>query len=179
MQKALSLLPETPEHRRTKRAARLRAELHIAHDTTWSLTPGEQWAATLDVLRTYPEILRYRWGRLAVSMKARSVITQSDAPIAAGFALGDQLRALSGSARNRWYWTRLTMATVWTEVAIDLERRAPLDRRAAGLAALWAILQNPVKLRMRALPRLVLRAVAAAAIQPRRRPRSSRRHNLH
>ena len=71
------------------------------------------------------------------------------------------------------------MATVWTEVALDLEHRAPLDRRAAGVAALWAILQNPVRLRMRVLPRLMLGAVAAAATAPRRRPpRSSGRHTL-
>jgi glycosyltransferase involved in cell wall biosynthesis len=161
IEKALSMLPDSPEHRRLKRDVRLRAELHIAHDTTWALGEEAQWAAALDVLRVRPEILRDRWGRHEIARKACAATLASDAPLARGTAVGEELRAVAVAGLPR-YFVRLTMATVWAEVALALNQRCPIDRRAAGLAALRAIRENPMKLRLKALPRMVFRTWGAA-----------------
>lgn len=157
VQRALQRLPKTPQHERLRHEILLRTKVTSAIRKTMFASRGEKWKAALSVLGSLPEILRYRWGR-GIATNVVPLIVASNAPIAAGRRWCRELRAVAGGRRSlpHWFRMQLTVATIWSETALELGHEPVVNARAARMAAALAILHNPAKLRARELRRLIL-----------------------
>jgi glycosyltransferase involved in cell wall biosynthesis len=161
--RALQTLPQGRRYDEIRREMCLHLELQIGLNRNRFASPEERWSEVLSILRRYPDILQYRWGRGDLAMTAYELVMPSCDPIATGRALCRQLAAAARPRGLRARWkASLAISALWAEAAAGLGSRKTRHARAAGWAAAWAILHNPAKIRITVLLRLILRAIFGA-----------------
>ena len=92
------------------------------------------------------------------------IALSSDSPITTVRTFCADVRASVNSCKlSEWFRLQWLLAYVWMEVGGALRKTgSPLQRRAAGHAASYAVLHNPAQLRRKPLWRLMIRGILAS-----------------
>jgi glycosyltransferase involved in cell wall biosynthesis len=127
IEKALRMLPDSPDYVELKRTARARLALEYS----------QAWTQVLEALRMYPFLVRYDWARQRVARWMRKLALKSGSPLCSLEELCSEVKEAAKSdpgIRNSW-WMRQTVAKSWAETASYLAVRPAQEREALYAAA--------------------------------------------
>jgi hypothetical protein len=139
IEKALRMLPDSPDYVELKRTARARLALEYS----------QAWTQVLEALRMYPFLVRYGWARQRVARWMRKLALKNDSPLSCLQEHCSQMKEAVESdtgLRNSW-WVRQTIAKSWAETASYLAVRPAREREAAYAGARAAALAPSLLLR--------------------------------
>jgi len=162
--KALAMLPDTAEdYTQVSREARARVGLRVAEQLEMIGELGRMQDQILKTLQEFPWMSGEPWARSWIAWKVCCIALASDAPLDAVRAFCARARdAIGRNGIRNSVRTRGMLADAWKQVAIGLAKDPRANCRAAGHAAVYAIVHNPAK-----LGRTLLRIMGRAYIDPR------------
>ncbi len=111
----------------------------------------------MSALRRTPGIVRYAFARFSIAQSwAQFAMTVDDPIQATRVFCGELRRATRGHGVVHWAQTRRLLGGIWIELGGSLV--AAGQHKPAGRAAAQALLQNPLLLGRKSLPRLITQA---------------------
>lgn len=125
-EKAIALLPDTPEHAALREQARVWAEMRVVTQLSAAEDAGAVLPRMVEALSCRPAIVRDAEVRAALLRTAQRCVAASGAPLAAARAVcGEIGAAVRGrlAADDRWRLQRL-LAAIWWRAGADLLWRA-------------------------------------------------------
>jgi len=160
IEKALKLLPNSPQYEEVKRVARARVMLNAVYPLLLAGNFALTRATVVTSLRTHPWIIRHDWARGTLGDAASKVALSTTSPVLTVRELCAEIRsaAVIRTLRDRWC-VRCAIGTIWAGTAQALASRDPARDRDSAYAAAAAIATMPTLIRSLALLRLIVRGV--------------------
>jgi len=160
IEKALQLLPNSPQYEEVKREARARVMLGAVYPLLLAGDLSHVRAMIMTTLRAHPWIIRHDWAREIVGHAASRLALSTTSPVLTARELCAEIKSatLNRTLRDRWY-VRCTFGMIWADTAMSLASSDPARDRDSAYAAAIAIATVPSILRRLGLLRLIVRGV--------------------
>jgi hypothetical protein len=160
IEKALQLLPNSPQYEEVKRVARARVMLGAVYPLLLAGDLTQVRETVMTTLRAHPWIIRHDWARDILGDAASQLALSTTSPVLTARELCAEIRSatLKRTLRDRWY-VRCTFGAIWADTARSLASSDPARDRDSAYAAATAIATMPSFLRRLGLLRLIVRGV--------------------
>lgn len=144
VEKALQLLPESPEYAEMKREARARVALDAVYPLLRLGDFTQAWATVEAALRAHPWVVCYAWSIGIVTQVACGRALDAESPVQAARQMCAQIKALRpGLGIGGRSWVRRVVAGIWAGVARSLALNPWAKARDIVYAAAWALAYGP------------------------------------
>lgn len=160
IEKALQLLPNSPQYEEIKREARARVMLGAVYPLLLAGDLAQVRETVVTTLRAHPWIIRHEWARGTLGHAVSTFALSTTSPVSTVRELCAELRSTTPNRtlRDRWY-ARCAFGAIWADTARVLASSDPARDRDSAYAAAIAIATMPSFLRRPGLLRLIVRGV--------------------
>jgi GT2 family glycosyltransferase len=165
--RALNMLPDTPERAEMRRQADSAWLSHFIYWLEKAEQPDKMRGYFLDALGKKTWMMKESWA-LSVAAENASRIAKkaallSDSPIPTVRTFCAEIKASVGAHKiEEWLKLQWLMAYIWMAVGFAFRSMdRPLNRRIGGYAACYAAIHNPLQLTQKSFWRLLIRGILA------------------
>jgi GT2 family glycosyltransferase len=160
IEKALHLLPDSPQYEDMKRVARAQVRLSAVYPLLFAGNHALARETIVTTLRAHPWIIRHDWGRTTLADVASKLACSTTSPVLTARELSSEIRSaiLNPTVEDRWS-VRRAIGAIWAGTALGLASRDATYDRDSAHAAAAAVATMPSFLSRVGLLRLIVRGV--------------------
>jgi Glycosyl transferase family 2 len=160
IEKALQLLPDSPQNEGIKQAARARVRLNAVYPLLLAGDLALARATIVTTLRAHPWIIRHDWGRTTLADVASKLACSTTSPVLTARELCAEIGSaiLNPTVGDRWS-VRRAIGAIWAGTALGLASGDATYDRDSAHAAAAAVAIMPSFLGRVGLLRLIVRGV--------------------